>query len=117
MSDSDLNKIKQIAEGHRTQPRPEAWERLNHKLNHKKAKVKMLTYRNISIAAILISVLSVTTVFSLYMKQHNPDVFTTNENFRPIIMEELGANLENPMFTTKTIASLNEAYLQGTKAF
>jgi len=111
MSDSDFNKIREIAENHTIQPRSEAWEKLDGKLKSKKTKVRMINYRNISIAAIMISILSVTAVFSMYLKEHNPQVFASNEEFRPIVLEELSSGLEeDPVFNIHESDMLREAY-------
>jgi|GEM_PF-3069588 len=113
MSNSDLRKIREVAQGHTVEPRPEAWDKLNAKLKTRKAKVRMISYRNISIAAILVSVLSVSVVFSMYLKDHDPDVFASNEQFRPIALEELEVDNLDPMFNLEHVSGLHNAY-QGT---
>ncbi len=111
MSDSDFEKIRQVAENHTIQPRSEAWNKLDSKLKSKKTKVKMINYRNISIAAIMISILSVTAVFSMYLKEHNPQVFASNEDYRPIVLEELSTELDDdPFFNIQESDILKEAY-------
>lgn len=111
MSDNDFDKIRKAAENHTIQPRSEAWAKLDNKLNTQKTKVRMINYRNISIAAIMISILSVTAVFSMYLKDHDPQIFASNEEFRPIVLEELSAGLEDdPFFSIAHIGELKEAY-------
>ena len=105
-----MNKIRKLADGHKITPRPEAWKSLRTKLNAKKAKRRLVAYRNISIAAILISVLSVTSVMSLYLGKHNPKVFSSNEQFRPVMLEELVDTDNNPFYDVKYIDQLNDAY-------
>jgi len=105
-----MNKIKKLAEGHTMTPRPEAWESLRSKLKAKKAKRRLLAYRNISVAAILISILSVTAVFSMYLGKHNPKVFSSNEQYRPVMLEELVDTDNDPFYDVKYVDQLYNAY-------
>ena len=118
MSDNDFNKIREVAENHTIQPRSEAWEKLDNKLKSKKAKVRMINYRNISVAAIMISILSVTAVFSMYLKDHDPQIFASNEEFRPIILEDLSTELtEDQFYDIAHISQLNKAYAKESLNF
>lgn len=111
MSDNDFDKIREVAKNHTIQPRSEAWTKLDSRLKSKKTKVRMINYRNIAIAAIMISILSVTAVFSMYLKDHDPHVFASNEEFRPIVLEELSTELvEDQFFSVANISHLKEAY-------
>ena len=110
MSEKDMNKIRKLADGHTITPRPEAWKKLNTKLKANKAKRRLLAYRNISIAAILISVLSVTAVFTMYLGKHNPKVFSSNEQFRPVMLEDLVDDSSDPFYDVKYIDQLHIAY-------
>ncbi|MFT4535994.1 MAG: hypothetical protein ACJA1A_002780 [Saprospiraceae bacterium] len=111
MSDNDFDKIREVAENHTIQPRSEAWEKLENKLKSKRTKLRMINYRNISVAAIMISILSVTAVFSMYLKDHNPQIFASNEEYRPIVLEELSAELvQDQFYDIAQISKLNEAY-------
>jgi len=110
MSEQDMNTLKKLAAGHKMTPRPEAWDKLNAKLKARKAKKRLLAYRNISIAALLISVLSVTAVFTMYLGKHNPKVFSSNEQYRPVILEELDVTNNDPMYDVKYIDQLHLAY-------
>ena len=111
MSDKDFDKIRQIAENHIIEPRSEAWKKLDDKMKSKKAKVRMINYRNIAVAAIVISIVSITTVFSMYLKDHDPDVFASNEVYRPIVLEDLLTTVEDDsFFDVGHIEQLNDAY-------
>ncbi len=112
MSEHDMNKIKELADGHTITPRSEVWRKLNSKLKSKRAKRRLLAYRNISIAAILISVLSVTAVFSVYLNKHNPEVFSSNEKFRPVMLEDLDVDIVDPFYDVKYIDHLHSAYAE-----
>ena len=113
MNEQDMKKIKALADGHTMTPRPEAWKKLQGKLKAKKAKRRLLAYRNISIAAILISVLSVTAVFTMYLGKHNPKIFSSNEQYHPVIIEDLYDNtLVDNVFDVKYIDQLNTAYAE-----
>lgn len=110
MSEQDMNKIKKLADGHTMTPRPEAWNKLKYKLKANKAKSRLLAYRNISIAAILISVLSVTAVFTMYLGKHNPKVFSSNEQYRPVMLEDLADNYVDPKYDVKNVDQMNSDY-------
>lgn len=105
-----MKKIKEVASGHTMTPHPDVWKKLNTKLRSKRVKRRMFVYRNISIAAILISVLSVTVVFTLYLGKHDPKVFSSNEQYRPVILEELEDISDEPLYDVKYIDQLNDAY-------
>lgn len=105
-----MNKIKKLADGHTITPRPEAWKKLNNKLKSKKSKQRLLAYRNISIAAILISVLSVTAVFTMYLGKHNPKLFSSNEKYFPVMLEELEDNNSDPFFNVEYVDQLHIDY-------
>ena len=118
MSDNDFDKIREVAENHTIQPRSEAWEKLENRLKSKKTKVRMINYRNISVAAIMISIISVTAVFSMYLKDHDPHIFASNEEYRPIVLEELSVGLEvDQFYDIAQISELNEAYAKETTNF
>ncbi|MFT6336348.1 MAG: hypothetical protein ACI86M_001817 [Saprospiraceae bacterium] len=118
MSDKDFDKIREVAENHTIQPRSEAWGKLDIKLKSKSAKVRMINYRNISVAAIMISILSVTAVFSMYLKDHDPRIFASNEEFRPIVLEELSTGLGGDQFyDIAQISQLNKAYAKDALNF
>ena len=111
MSELDLNKIREIASGHTIEPRAEVWDRLDNKLKAKKNKQKLFLYRNLSIAAIFLSVVSVTIVFSLYVNQHNPEIFASNEQYRPIMIEELEAVDDDPFFNVSNVKKAHEDFI------
>ena len=112
MSEQDMHKIRKLAEGHTMQPRPDAWNKLKVKLKAKRAKRRLIAYRNMSIAAILISVLSVTAVLSVYLGKHNPKVFSSNEDYHPYILEDLDGQIEDPFYDLKYIDDLHNAYAE-----
>jgi len=107
-----MNKIKKLADGHTITPRPEVWNKLKHKLKANKAKRRLIAYRNISIAAILISVLSVTAVFTMYLGKHNPKVFSSNEQYQPVMLEDLAESNEDPKYDVKNVDQLNNDFLE-----
>ena len=117
MSDKDFDEIRKVAENHTIQPRSEAWAKLDNKLKSKKTRVRMINYRNISVAAIMISILSVSAVFSMYLKDHDPQVFASNEEFRPIVLEDLSIGDTDQFYDIAQISQLNEAYAKETLNF
>lgn len=107
-----MNKIKKLADGHSMNPRPEAWKKLNDKLKVRKSKQRMLTYRNLAVAALVISVLSVTTVFTMYLGKHNPKVFSSNEQYRPVMLEELVEAGNDPYYDVEYVDKLYIDYIK-----
>jgi hypothetical protein len=112
MSEQDIDKIRKVARGHKITPRPEAWNKLHNQLKAKKLKHRLFAYRNLSIAAILVAILSVTVVFTMYLGQHDPDLFSSNEDYLPVMLEDLEDTGVNPFYDVKYIDQLHDAYAQ-----
>lgn len=107
MTDKDLQNIRQMAEEHRTTPRPEAWERVASHLGHQETKRKVGYYQKLSIAAAFIAVLSVSVLFNQYWEKRNPDVFASNEDYKPLVIEDLEDNTD---FAIYSVAKVNTLY-------
>jgi len=90
-------------------PSNQLWQRIDNKLEHLQNKKKIRRFRNLSIAASLVAIVSVLAVTNLYLQQYNPQLFTTSRNFEPVHMEELHSN-EDSMYDLSKIVSLNNFY-------
>ena len=111
MSENDFLKIKEMAKDHKISPSPQVWDRLDGKLKSKRIKRRLRIYRNVSVAAVFLSVISVTFVMEMYITQYNPSMFSSNENFEPILIEELEQDEKYDFYSTKNIKELKEAYV------
>lgn len=107
MTQQDLDKIRDMAQQHQVKPRPQAWARLNEGLGHKVTKRRLSYYQKLSIAAAFVAVLSVGALFSHYFSSHhNPALFTSNEEFKPLILEELGDASLTSVYTVDDVNNL-----------
>lgn len=101
MTQQDLDKIRAMASTHGTTPKPQAWARLSEGLGHRKTKRRLSFYQKLSIAAAFVAVLSVGVLFTHYFSDHhNPALFASNEEFRPIVLEELGESSPMSMYAS-----------------
>lgn len=110
MTQEDQDKIRKIAEGHTTIPSADAWQRINAKMKTRDDRRRLVSYRNMSVAAMMIAVLSVTVIFTHYLKEHNPSVFASNEHFVPLIIEELDTDGNDTFYSIENISRLKNAY-------
>jgi len=111
MTQEDLDKIRVLAQQHELKPRPQAWSRLDEGLGHKVTKRKLSFYQKLSIAAAFIAVLSVGVLFTHYFtSHHNPSLFTSNEEFEPLILEELEDASLTSVYTVEDVNNLRAAW-------
>ncbi|MEE9439359.1 MAG: hypothetical protein V3V14_10195 [Saprospiraceae bacterium] len=106
MNNNDLEKLRLMASNHKPTPRPEVWLKLDSMLNKKESRRKVINYRNISMAAVIISVICIVAVFSIYQDHHNPDLFASNESCAPLMLEELPIG-DNPMYSIENVNKLH----------
>jgi len=115
MTQQDFDKIKDIASGHTTTPKPQAWARLSEGLGHRNTKIKLSYYQKLSIAAAFVAVLSVGALFNHYFSDHhNPDLFASNEEFKPLVLEDLGEASITSLYTVEDVNRLREALANAT---
>ncbi len=107
MIDKDLEKIRQMAANHTSTPRPEAWNKLDSMLNKKESQRKVINYRNISMAAVIVSALCIIAVFNIYQDHRNPDLFASNESCKPIMLEELPIG-DDPFYSIENVNKLHD---------
>lgn len=111
MTQQDLDKIREVASTHQSQPRSQAWARLSEGLGHRETKMKVSFYQKVSIAAAFVAVLSVTALFDhYYSDHHNPDIFASNEEFKPIVLEDLGEATPSSIYTVGDVNELRDAF-------
>ena len=116
MTQQDFDKIQDIANAHTTEPRPQAWARLSEGLGHRKTKLKLSYYQKLSIAAAFVAVLSVGALFSHYQSSHhNPDIFASNEDYKPLILEELAETETSAIYNIDDVNNLRKAFANATK--
>jgi len=111
MTQQDLDKIRAVAQQHRSEPRPQSWARLSEGLGHRQTKMRLSFYQKLSIAALFVAVLSVTALFNHHLVgHHNPDLFASNEEFKPLVLEDLGEASAASIYTVDHVNELREAF-------
>lgn len=87
-----------------------AWDRIELKLNEDSLKSKLGRYKMLTIAAVGLTAVCTVFIFShLLNHPNNPDLFSSNGNYKSIVMEELytdGAQI----YDLEQIISLKNAY-------
>lgn len=106
----DLDQIKKAGQEYTESPGRRTWDRLDQKLRNKRGRRKLRQYRNLSIAAIFIAVISCVSILSLYLTHRNPDVFVSNEDYTPILLEELKPT-DDGFYSVTNIGDLHRAYV------
>ncbi len=114
MTPQDIENIRKLTADHRTPPRPEAWDRVSEHLGHEQTKRKLSFYQKLSIAAAFIAVLSVGSLFSHYLEHRNPAVFATNEDYRPMILEDLAESTSTSLYTTYDVNKLHKLHVESS---
>jgi len=111
MTQQDLDKIRNLAAGQRTEPRPQAWARLSEGLGHRQTKLRLSYYQKLSIAAVFCAVLCTVALCSHYLTaHHNPDLFASNEEFKPLVLEELEDVTSTSLYTVEDVNALKQAF-------
>lgn len=106
MTNQDLDNIRRMAQAHREEPRPQAWERVNSRLGQQASNKRLGFYQRMSIAAVMVAVVSVTVLFTQYFEQHNANVLASNAD-QSITLEELE---EMPISSLYNVEDVNGFY-------
>lgn len=106
MTNQDLDNIRRMAQSHRVEPRPQAWERVNSRLVHQASNKRLGFYRRMSIAAVMIAVVSVTALFTQYFEQRTSNVLASNKG-GTVILEELD---DTPISSLYNVDDVNGFY-------
>jgi len=115
MTEQDLNNIRKLATEHRTSPRPQAWARLSEGLGHRQTKIRLSYYQKLSIAAVFSAVIcAVALLGHYYSDHHNPDIFASNEQFKPLVLEELEDVSNTSLYTIEDVNGLKQAFARVT---
>lgn len=110
----DLEQIQKAGQDYTEQPSRRTWDRLDQKLRNRRGRKKLRQYRNLSFAAIFIAVLSCVSILSFYLTHRHPDVFVSNEDYVPILLEELEPT-DDGIYSLANINELNQVYENNTQ--
>lgn len=116
MTSKNNHSLHQQALRHKVAPRESAWLKLDSKLEKSRNRKSVSLYRLVSIAAVMVAVLSVITVF-IINDSHNPQMTAQNNTFAEIFdMEELKTSGDAGIYEIDKLRSLKSAYTRlGTK--
>lgn len=109
---SGMKNFKEYAQSLEEQPRDAAWKRLEDKLEIGETKSKVRWYRSLAIAASLLAILSVSSIYYHQMHDHNPDLFAYNadkSDYRPIQIEEITPLDDEGLYEIDRLEHLNKA--------
>ncbi len=104
-----MKQFNEDLKNYRHEPSNLAWERIENKLEHRKSRDRIVKFRNISIAAVMVSLFAIIGVMSLYLNSYNPEVFATSNNFKPVQMEALEESDES-LYNFDYLKQLNSTY-------
>jgi len=104
-----MDQLEKDLKNYTSAPSNIACDRLDNRLEHKRNKHRIKKFRNISVAAVLISVLAVVGVMSMYIESYNPELFATSTKFEPIMMEDLEQSAES-LYNIESLRFLNNTY-------
>jgi hypothetical protein len=113
-----MNNINNHIVNHRIIPPERSWKLLKEKMAKRKARQKLAFYRNLSIAAGLIAIVSFTFGFSEYIFSSDGNVFATNHLHEPIVLEDLPLIQDDPFYSYDkilVITKVNETEMQEFK--
>ena len=79
-------------------PPASAWRGIKDKLAKRKARQRIVFYRNISIAACIVALIAITLNFSESIHVLPRETFTTNHLYEPIVLEELPLIVDDPFY-------------------
>lgn len=92
---------------HRINPRPEAWDRIEERLDHTESKREVKHYKNISIAAILVCVLAASFLMTHFIQS---DLSSPVESSYVVSNLEVESGSYDYLYAPHQIASLEQAY-------
>ena len=116
MTSKNNHSLHQQALRYKVAPRESAWLKLDSKLEKSRSKKSVSLHRLVSIAAVMIAVLSVITVFVIN-DNHTPQTTLQNNTFAEVFdMEELKTSGDAGIYEIDKLRSLKSAYSRlGTK--
>jgi hypothetical protein len=116
MTSKNNHSLAQQALQHKVAPSESAWLKLDSKLEKSRNRRKVSVYRLVSIAAVMVAVLSVITVFVIN-GNHAPQAAIQNNTYAEVFdMEELKTTGDVGIYEINKLRSLKSAYTRlGTK--
>lgn len=93
---------------HKINPSESSWFRLKQKLDKRRAKRKIVLYRNFSFAAGLIAIICFTFLLSEKLPDKTKKTFATNHLYKAAILEELPKIEKDPFYSLEKLIHYNE---------
>jgi len=89
LDDKQIDNLTSKLKDYKAAPTSGTWQQLDNRLEHLRSKKRIRKFKNLSIAASLLAIVSVISVMSLYLREHNPNLFATSHIFQPVLMESI----------------------------
>ena len=109
LDDKQLNKLGNQLRDYRSTPSTGTWSQIDNRLEHLRSKKRIRKFKNLSIAASLLAIVSVVSVMSLFLREHNPDLFATSPVFQPVLMESISES-NDEFYNVKHVNNIFLAY-------
>lgn len=108
MNEDLYKNIRKTVKGHTTPPSGEVWRRLESKLDKKESTKTIYLYRNTAVVASIIAVFAIASLFYLQVEsQHNPDLFSSNEEYLPMVLEDLDVE-SDPLYSASVVDAMHD---------
>ncbi len=104
-----MNEFDKIKE-HTVTPSDHLWTRLELKLQGQKQNRYIRKYRNWSIAAVFIAILSCVLVLKYSLSNAKSENFATNYSTQPVVMEPLSSKSSNSFYEMGKIMAIQKVY-------
>ena len=109
IEDKNIESLSSQLRSYKAVPSNGTWSQLDNRLEHLRSKKRIRKFRNVSIAASLLAIVSVVSVMSLYLGNHNPDLFATSHVFQPVLMEPI-SDSDDEFYDLKSVEYIYDAY-------
>jgi len=107
--DTQMDNITSKLRDYKASPSSATWSQLDNRLEHLRSKKRIKRFKNLSIAASLLAIVSVISVMSLYLRDHNPDLFATSHVFQPVLMETISES-NDEFYNVENVDHIFNAY-------
>ena len=103
-----MNKQYDHIRSHRIAPHERNWKSIKDKLERRKSRQKIAFYRNLSIAAGLVAILSFVFVFSSQLPGYQQETYGALQDYIPEHLEDLPLVTNDPFYSYDKILEIEQ---------
>ncbi len=104
-----MENFKEQLRSYTEKPSRQAWNRLESRLETNVTHDKVKSYRNLSVAAMILAIVAVVFSLSQPMYKEDPALFTSTSQSGKMIIEQLDKNFDE-FYSITDIKKMNSAY-------